>query len=172
MVGHVSSRTHQILHHVATIYTALMKTQATVVWFTADNLCHDRTHDLSKNNLSFFRTPITTMTTSLPLAAVCCLLHKHFLSCMIHSSCSVFLHSTWHVMCVMSEGVRSTQYLHCPTQHVRFLQDHIRTRQMFVCILHSDHKQLRTYSWHCYHIILISQYCNFILISILYILES
>jgi hypothetical protein len=52
----VSSRTtRQISHHVATVYTALIKTQATVVWFTADNSCRDRRHDLSKNNTSFFK---------------------------------------------------------------------------------------------------------------------
>jgi hypothetical protein len=27
--------------------------------------------------------------------------------------------------------------------------DHIRTRQMFVCILRTDNKQLRTYTWDC-----------------------
>ena len=43
-----------------------------------------------------------------------------------------------------------------------------RHRQMFVCLLLTEYKQLTACTWKGYHIVLISQHCNDMLINFMY----
>lgn len=72
------------------------------------------------------------------------------------------------------DGLHIGQY---NTHHMLYMDeipfDHVRSRQMFVCVFHTQCKQLQTYTWNCQLLynfnIIIPQF--FLLTSFLYILK-
>jgi hypothetical protein len=81
---------------------------------------------------------------------------------------------TWYGMTVRTRyypvrrcRILSTGYTSRATSELQLFGWH-RSRQMFLHILHTEYKNLRTCAWKGYYIAVISQHCNFMVISFMH----